>query len=232
MKKKNYKNKINTSLSIVLFVLAIFSNLIVAEPVVDFEEVGVNQSREKTIVLSNRGDMVLNINNIYFENETSEFLIGSDTSFSIAGGDSVAIPIKFNPNSAGEKEVSLVIESNDPEKKTAYVTLKGNSLKNAPATETHGSPDQFKLIQNYPNPFNSSTTFKFQVAEPKQIKITIYDVTGQKIKTVENENMNPGYYETRWNGTNEYGQNVSSGAYIARMQAGNFNENVVLTRMN
>ncbi|MGB5846848.1 MAG: alpha/beta hydrolase-fold protein [Ignavibacteriaceae bacterium] len=83
-------------------------------------------------------------------------------------------------------------------------------------------PGSFILYQNYPNPFNPTTTISYQLPGTANVKIILYNVLGQKIKTLVNEELNAGYHEVIWKSTNEYGSKVTSGTYIYRMQTGDF----------
>lgn len=80
-------------------------------------------------------------------------------------------------------------------------------------------PQKFELQQNYPNPFNPSTTVKFAIEKTAFADVAVYNVIGQKVKTLAAEVLNPGYYSTTWNGTDESGQAVTSGVYFVRMVA-------------
>jgi hypothetical protein len=90
-------------------------------------------------------------------------------------------------------------------------------------------PTQFELSQNYPNPFNPTTKIKYQVASDSKVNLTIYNTLGQKVKTLVNGIQEAGYYTIEWNGTNDFGQKLSSGVYIYRMEAGSF---VKVNKMN
>jgi photosystem II stability/assembly factor-like uncharacterized protein len=83
-------------------------------------------------------------------------------------------------------------------------------------------PGQFGLSQNYPNPFNPSTVIQYQLAQDSHVGLTIYDILGQKIKTLVSGMQQAGYYNITWDGTNNSGNKVASGIYIYRLQAGNF----------
>lgn len=78
-------------------------------------------------------------------------------------------------------------------------------------------PVEYKLEQNYPNPFNPTTTIKFAVAEKSRVIIKIYNITGEEITTLVNEEKDKGWYEVKFNSTG-----LSSGIYLYRMQAGNY----------
>ena len=87
-------------------------------------------------------------------------------------------------------------------------------------------PESFSLEQNYPNPFNSITNFKFQIPNVEQssvgqssrtVTLIIFDLLGREIKTLVNENLNPGTYEVRFDAGD-----LPSGIYFYRMQTENF----------
>lgn len=82
-------------------------------------------------------------------------------------------------------------------------------------------PQTTSLLASYPNPFNPETTIKYQVRDHGQVRLNIYNLRGQKIRTLIDELRTPGLYETRWDGRDEYGQAVASGVYVIQIQAGN-----------
>jgi len=73
----------------------------------------------------------------------------------------------------------------------------------------------YKLHSAYPNPFNPVTSITFDVAEFSQIKLSIIDFNGRLVSVLENEKMNPGQYQSLWDGNDSYGNQVSSGIYLA-----------------
>jgi len=82
-------------------------------------------------------------------------------------------------------------------------------------------PKQFTLEQNYPNPFNPTTTIKYSLREPVDVKLVIYNVMGQKVATlVNNERQAAGNYQLIWDATNDYGARVATGIYFYRLVAG------------
>ena len=62
-------------------------------------------------------------------------------------------------------------------------------------------PDEFGINKIYPNPFNPQSTIEYQVTEPGNIKLDIYNIRGQKIDELMNEYVLPGYYRVSWNGS-------------------------------
>ena len=86
--------------------------------------------------------------------------------------------------------------------------------------DTPDRPTEFTLYQNHPNPFNPETKIRFDVPETGNVKITIFNSIGQKVRELVNEEKAPGVYEVRWDARDEYGQPVSSGIYMYRLRAG------------
>jgi hypothetical protein len=77
-----------------------------------------------------------------------------------------------------------------------------------------GVPAKFALAQNYPNPFNPSTKISYQLPEAANVNITVYDILGNQVAQLVNDNMQSGYYTTQFNASN-----YASGVYIARLRA-------------
>jgi hypothetical protein len=96
-------------------------------------------------------------------------------------------------------------------------------------------PMDFALMQNYPNPFNPRTTIKYQLPEQSKVTFKIYNILGQEVVTLLDEEVAPGYYELGWDGRNNFEQQVASGVYIYRIIAVTLdgkNRYVVSKRMN
>lgn len=87
-----------------------------------------------------------------------------------------------------------------------------------------GLPDAFCLSQNYPNPFNPSTVIEYSIPRRSQVEITLYNLLGQKVKTLVDKVEPAGNYSAYWNGTDYSGKPVASGVYLYRLKAGDFVE--------
>ncbi len=83
-------------------------------------------------------------------------------------------------------------------------------------------PRQFSLSRNYPNPGNPGTTIEYTIPEKTSVRLEIFNVLGQKIRTLVNEEKLPGYYKIQWNGQDDGGASVPSSLYVYRIQAGSF----------
>ncbi len=82
-------------------------------------------------------------------------------------------------------------------------------------------PSTYKLEQNYPNPFNNSTIIYYEVPDVAgrlaHVTLQVFNLLGEKVKTLVKEDKEPGRYFTRWDGSNDGGQKVASGVYIYRL---------------
>lgn len=78
-------------------------------------------------------------------------------------------------------------------------------------------PEAFTLAQNYPNPFNPTTTINFTLPEATQVRLTVYDVAGREVAVLADGPFTPGTHQVTWDA-----QNVASGTYLYRMEAGDF----------
>jgi len=85
-------------------------------------------------------------------------------------------------------------------------------------------PYRFELNQNYPNPFNPTTTIDYSIPERSHVNIDVYNVLGQKIRTMVDREESAGSYTITWDGTNSDGSAVATGIYLYRFQAGDYVE--------
>ncbi|RJP76292.1 MAG: T9SS C-terminal target domain-containing protein [Candidatus Zixiibacteriota bacterium] len=91
--------------------------------------------------------------------------------------------------------------------------------------ELQRHPGWFALAQNYPNPFNAATTIHFDLGKPSNVSLTLYDLTGQRIKNlIDNKSMMPGGYNVSWMGKNDSGAPVASGMYLLELQVDQYRQ--------
>jgi len=85
-------------------------------------------------------------------------------------------------------------------------------------------PSTTSLSQNSPNPFNPETKINFAIAEKSSVLLEIYNIRGQKIRTLINEIKEPGLYDMIWNGDDDYGSPAASGIYFYKLNTLNFSD--------
>jgi len=142
----------------------------------------------------------------------------------VAAQSSTDLLLTFVTNNFPEESfwASLQIESNDPDE-GMYVLpihMKVSSLTDL-GDLTAEVPREFKLYQNSPNPFNPTTTITYNLPKQAKVELVIYNMLGQKVKTLVNGYQPAKQYKIRWDGTNEYGVKVASGIYIYQLRSDN-----------
>ncbi len=75
--------------------------------------------------------------------------------------------------------------------------------------------------RNYPNPFNPETTISYDISKKSNVTVDIYNIKGQKVKSLLNETQEAGQHKIIWQGDNNEGKRVSSGSYFYRVKSGN-----------
>jgi hypothetical protein len=85
-------------------------------------------------------------------------------------------------------------------------------------------PKDFRLFQNYPNPFNPSTIIRFDIKEKGFVRLKVYDILGREIAVLVNKNMQAGEYEIPFSIDLYTKDQLSSGVYFYRIEAGNYIE--------
>jgi hypothetical protein len=182
-----------------------------------FDSLEVGQSQEKVLQIYNLGYTTLEIDDI---STTPPFSVYPEDG-SIAALDFMDVIVSFEPDSIGDYTGQLVIESNDSDESTLYLSLFGYSYVLG-VDESNQLPFSYVLHQNYPNPFNPITTLRYDLPEDAVVNITIYDIMGREIRTLVNSTQDAGFKSVIWNATNDYGKPVSAGVYLYQIQAGEF----------
>ena len=103
--------------------------------------------------------------------------------------------------------------------KSVLYTEKDTVYSNTGLVYDTDLPKGIELHQNYPNPFNPTTTIEFDLLKSSDVKIEVYDIAGQKVRTLLNDNMSLGSHQIEFNA-----QNLSSGIYFYIIQTGDFQD--------
>lgn len=128
-----------------------------------------------------------------------------------------------NGTSISDAIVRIISESGDIVR-TANTNESGNysitfDINESGIDDGNSVPDNIKLYQNSPNPFRPITCIPFELQEPGNVQIAIYNTLGQKIYTVADGYFSKGYSQVFWNGLNREGTQLPSGIYIYRLES-------------
>ena len=80
-------------------------------------------------------------------------------------------------------------------------------------------PKEFTLLQNYPNPFNPQTEIEYELPEAANVRLTVYNLLGQELSTIVDNQQEAGFHKATWFGRNNNGQSLASGVYIYKLTA-------------
>ncbi len=115
-----------------------------------------------------------------------------------------------------------VLSKNSNGSASAYSETGSFTTSTVTDVEEEKIPIEFSLEQNYPNPFNPTTRISYSLPQNSFVTLKIYDMLGREVRTLVNQNINAGKISVDWNGDDNFGMKVSSGAYIYRIIAGDF----------
>jgi len=126
------------------------------------------------------------------------------------------------------------VNPNDIRVNIKQVVLSDSAAVTIPTGDQPIVPTRFGLGQNFPNPFNANTTIKYEVPFGQgggqvMTSLKVYNILGQKVRTLVDAPMFPGQYQIIWDGKDETGSQVASGMYFYRLKAGDFNESRKMT---
>ena len=106
------------------------------------------------------------------------------------------------------------------------VERNGAMSEHGPVSAQVALPTELVLAQNYPNPFNPATTISFELPTPQNVRLVVYNIAGQEIRTLVNESLAAGVHDIIWDARNDAGQALPTGVYYYRL----YTEKEVLTK--
>jgi hypothetical protein len=113
-------------------------------------------------------------------------------------------------------EVSVVTQGGTDEVIVTWTKYRNTVVTDVSHSENN-TPSVFRLNQNYPNPFNPSTKVSFDIGKSSFVNLKVYDVLGNEVAALVNEEKPAGRYEVEFNGAG-----LTSGVYIFRIKAGSY----------
>jgi hypothetical protein len=188
---------------------------------VEFTGESLNEEISRVITFSNFGNAELSIAFELPENFTTDYAPSRNEREVInitipAGGDPVPVSIKITPTESMDYSAAFNVASNDTNNPAVAVNLNAD-FTNVSGEETPAYTTEFR--GNYPNPFNPTTTIAFSLEKASDVDITIYNIRGQKVKSVLNEKVDAGNHNIQWHGKDDNGNNVGSGIYFMKLDA-------------
>jgi hypothetical protein len=137
----------------------------------------------------------------------------------VASGDSAVMNFRVYTSQLplGRSSASLRVLSNDPLAPTISIPVDVDVLTGV--EDAMGIPTVYHLDQNYPNPFNPSTVIQYGLPSEATVTLRVFNVIGQEVATLVNEQQKAGYYSVTWDGRNKLGSQVASGVYFFRIDA-------------
>jgi predicted small secreted protein len=103
------------------------------------------------------------------------------------------------------------------------ITIEDQNIRQLKIANTTSTlPQQFDLAQNFPNPFNPTTTIRYALPKDVSVQLEVFNLLGQRVKVLTNGYQSAGFKTIVWDGSDQYGNAVSSGIYIYRLTAGEF----------
>ncbi len=85
-------------------------------------------------------------------------------------------------------------------------------------------PKDFELLQNHPNPFNAATAIRYRLSRSAHVMLDVYNILGQKVATLVDENQDAGSMEVTWDGKDQQGRDLASGVYFYELRAGDMRQ--------
>jgi len=143
-----------------------------------------------------------------YDSLSGGFLIQCAGFSSWTAGETLHVDFTDNQNATGPADVILTF---DPVDDAGLITLKPPA---GVEQAEKNKPEVFELLQNYPNPFNPETVLAFEIGNPQYVTLTIFNSSGQVIKTLFSGYKSSGTCEVVWDGRNAAGQPAASGVYI------------------
>lgn len=179
----------------------------------DFGAVEVNETVYDTLYIQNTGFDLLFIESLELQSEVFSI---SENNLTISPDSHHPVEIVFTPLDLVSYLDTLFILSNDPYFPLMTVVLTGVGEETVPVDNL--IPSLTGIQQNYPNPFNPETTIRYALNKAGQVRISIFNVKGEKVRTLVNQFLEPGFYTTVWNGSDDNEKKVASGIYFYRYQ--------------
>ncbi len=198
------------------------------QPQVDPSSLAVND----TVIVGGAKNIQVILNNSgpgyyrYFLADTADtpWLSAFPRMGAIAPGSNAVVTVAIDASALapGNYNAQWLMVSSDTMNTTVPLPVSIAVMPSVGITEEPRRPLKYALYPNYPNPFNPSTVMRYQLAGNSDVRLAIYNLLGQEIRTLVNTRQPAGNYSVIWDGKDNRGIAVGSGVYFYRMTAGKF----------
>jgi hypothetical protein len=182
-----------------------------------------------TTAVGGTDTMAIEIQNVGLQEFTVQNIISPGgiftvdrTNFPVGANSHEIVNFVFSPPTAGNFAGIASIVHNAPNLDTVKISLIGTTGTPSGIDDIVNLPKTYKVSQNYPNPFNPVTRIFYELPRVSEVRLVVYNTLGQRVRTLLNDRVEAGRHWVEWNGLNESGQRVSSGIYIYRFEAGDY----------
>jgi hypothetical protein len=143
----------------------------------------------------------------------------------IPAGSGILVNLKMKGTDLRSLKIAkAVLVDRDAQKIPVRIVSVAKKSEEGFAAQRAVIPQAFSLSQNCPNPFNPQTEIRYALPKACYVKLSIYNLLGQRIRTLVNEYQAAGHKTVHWDGTDEDGREVASGVYFSRIQAREFTD--------
>ncbi len=191
----------------------------------NFGEILVGESVQLPLTVNNTGlsagIVSMQVQDPFYIMSDDEELVSS-LNFMILPDEEVTQTLVFAPSRDQEFSAQAIITTDDPNNNELIIYLAG--IANPVSNDNQAVPAITALKGNYPNPFNPETTISFGMNKAGKVDLVIYNILGQKVKTLLSENRQAGNHQVVWNGKDANNRNVASGVYFYKMTTGDYSK--------
>jgi hypothetical protein len=192
-----------------------------------FDTTQVGSSSSQDLWVTNQGFDSLTVSDVV---STNGVFSVSPSNFMLGVGDSIMLQADFTPLQGGVENGWLRILSDGVvDTLDVYVEGIGEGPTGIVGNET--LPRRYELSQNYPNPFNPVTLIHYELPRGSDVRLTVYNLLGQKVRSLVSGYQGAGRYDVAWRGDNDLGHAVGSGVYIYRFEAGEYQRTLKMILM-
>uniref|UniRef100_A0A7V1EHM7 T9SS type A sorting domain-containing protein n=1 Tax=candidate division WOR-3 bacterium TaxID=2052148 RepID=A0A7V1EHM7_UNCW3 len=186
---------------------------------INFGDVYVDSTKTDSVVVTNIGGATLDITSVV--SDTAVFTV-YPASGSILPDSSMKFYITFAPTGSNSYSGNIIFYHNASTSPDTVLVSGTGMIVGIGENGGKDVPRYFALSPVHPNPFKDRAEISYQVSQPGNVKIAIFNIFGQRIRTLVNKHHKVGFYSVYWDGKGENAEACGSGVYFCRMESGEY----------